>query len=131
VRESYLASQMRNPIHPGVQNITYFDSQPDVAIIRSEKYSLRISEECFAGEAWMIVGSLVSLDYARLLDETQAPSVATCAPSRSFGPALCGNSGRLVPAHLAKLGHHREVSLVRVVNTATGYIASTPGVGVM
>jgi hypothetical protein len=30
---------------------------------------LRISEECFAGEAWMIVGSLVSLDYARLLTE--------------------------------------------------------------
>jgi hypothetical protein len=69
VRESYLASQMRNPIHPGFQNITYFDSQPDVAIIRSEKYSLRTSEECFAGEAWMIVGSLVSLDYARLLTE--------------------------------------------------------------
>jgi len=47
----------------------YFDSGPDVAIIRSEKYSLRISEECFDGEAWMIVGSLVSLDYARLLTE--------------------------------------------------------------
>jgi hypothetical protein len=45
------------------------DSGPDVPIIGSEKYSLRISEECFAGEAWMIVGSLMSLDYARLLTE--------------------------------------------------------------
>jgi hypothetical protein len=29
----------------------YFDSGPDVAIISSEKYSLKISEMCFAGEA--------------------------------------------------------------------------------
>ena len=36
----------------------YFDSGPDVAIIRSEKYSLRISEECFDYEAWMIVRRL-------------------------------------------------------------------------
>ena len=47
----------------------YLDSGPDVAIIRSEKYSLRISGDCFDYEAWMIVGTLVSLDYGRLLTE--------------------------------------------------------------
>jgi hypothetical protein len=60
----------------------YFDSGPEVAIIRSEKYSLRISEECFAGEAWMIVGSLVSLDYARLLTEHKRLLLG-CVPHRA------------------------------------------------
>ena len=60
----------------------YFDSGPEVAIIRSEKYSLRISEECFAGEAWMIVGSLVSLGYARLLTEHKRLLLG-CVPHRA------------------------------------------------
>src|SRR6266446_10325546 len=60
----------------------YFDSGPDVAIIRSEKYSLRISEECFDYEAWMIVGTLVSLDYARLLTEHKRLLLG-CVPHRA------------------------------------------------
>jgi len=71
----------------------YFDSGPDVAIIRSEKYSLGISEKCFAGEAWMIVGSLVSLDYARLLTDHKRRLFGMCAPSRESGPAPCGPLG--------------------------------------
>ena len=60
----------------------YFDSGPDVAIIRSEHYSLRISEECFSNhEAWMVAGSLVSMDYARLLTEHKR-LVLGCAPHR-------------------------------------------------
>jgi hypothetical protein len=66
----------------------YFDSGPDVAIIRSEKYSLRISEECFAGEAWMIVGSLVSLGYALLLTEHKRLLLA-CVPGRARSGLPC------------------------------------------
>jgi hypothetical protein len=59
----------------------YFDSGPGVAIISSEKYSLRISEECFNNEAWMMVGTLVSLDYARLLREHKRLLLG-CVPHR-------------------------------------------------
>ncbi len=61
----------------------YFDSGPDVAIIRSEHYSLRMSEECFSNrEAWMVAGSLVSMDYARLLTEHKRLLLG-CVPGRA------------------------------------------------
>jgi hypothetical protein len=61
----------------------YFDSGPDVAIIRSERYSLRISEECFEQyEPWMIVGGLVALDYARLLSDHKRLLLG-CLPGRA------------------------------------------------
>lgn len=45
-------------------------------------YSLRISEECFDYEAWMIVGGLVSLDYGRLLTEDKRLLLG-CVPGRA------------------------------------------------
>ncbi len=61
----------------------YFDAGPDVAIIRNNKYSLRISEECFEQyEPWMIAGSLVLLDYARLLREYKRLLLG-CVPARA------------------------------------------------
>ena len=60
----------------------YFDSGPDVAIIRSEKYSLMISEECFDYEAWMIGRGLVSLDYARRLTAHRRLLLG-CGPGRA------------------------------------------------
>jgi hypothetical protein len=66
----------------------YFDAGPDVAIIRSEKYSLRISEECFDYEAWMIVGGLVSLDYTRLLTEHKRLLLG-CVPGRARSDLPC------------------------------------------
>jgi hypothetical protein len=61
----------------------YFDSGPNVAIIRSEDFSLRISEECFSShEAWMVAGSLVSMNYARLLTEHKRLLLG-CVPHRA------------------------------------------------
>jgi len=41
----------------------------------------------------MIVGSLVSLDYARLLTDHKRRLFGMCAPSRESGPAPCGPLG--------------------------------------
>lgn len=69
--------------NPPVVLEDYFDSGSDVAIIRNNQYSLRISEECFEQyEAWMIVGGLVAVDYARLLREYKRLLLG-CAPGRA------------------------------------------------
>jgi hypothetical protein len=69
--------------NPPVVLEDYFDSDSDVAIIRNNQYSLRISEECFEQyEAWMIVGGLVAMDYARLLREYKRLLLG-CVPARA------------------------------------------------
>src|SRR5262245_21109339 len=69
--------------NPPVVLDDYFDSDSDVAVIRNNHYSLRISEECFEQyEAWMIVGSLVALDYTRLLREYRRLLLG-CVPARA------------------------------------------------
>jgi hypothetical protein len=73
----------------------YFDSGPDVAIIRSEKYSLRISEECFDYEAWMIVGTLVSLLPARSCTWSEKHRPPARTGGRGTAAAGIGPSQRL------------------------------------
>ena len=84
----------------------YFDSGPDVAIIRSEHYSLGISEECFSNhEAWMVAGSLVSMDYARLLREHKrllsdvcpGALVRTCPVRQRWGIGTCSSGQTRTP----------------------------------
>jgi hypothetical protein len=83
VCEGLLPSFPHAQSHPPAVLEHYFDSGPDVAIIRSERYSLRISEECFEQyEPWMIVGGLVALDYARLLSEYKRLLLG-CVPARA------------------------------------------------
>lgn len=78
-----LSSFPDTEFNPPVVLEDYFDSGPDVAIIRNNHYSLRISEECFEQyEAWMIVGTLTLLDYARLLREYKRLLLG-CVPHRA------------------------------------------------
>ena len=83
VRERLLPSFPDAESNPPVVLEDYFDSGSDVATITNNQYSLRISEECFEQyEAWMIVGGLVAMDYARLLREYKRLLLG-CVPARA------------------------------------------------
>jgi hypothetical protein len=83
VCEGILPSFPHAQSNPPVVLGHYLDSGPDVAIISSERYSLRISKECFEQyEPWMIVGGLVAMDYARLLGEYMRLLLG-CVPARA------------------------------------------------
>ena len=83
VCEGFLHSFPDAEANPPIVPEHYFDAEYDVAIIRNNRYSLRISEECFEQyEPWMIVGTLTLLDYARLLRDYKRLLLG-CVPHRA------------------------------------------------